>query len=371
VVLAHGDRTGLIQAVEGLRNGRKLIVFFNFDRQSIPPVPGIGGTFSSDVKEPMFRVLLESLTEERKGIDLCIYTRGGDTNSVWPLVSLLREYDTDFQVLVPFRCHSAGTLLSLAASKIIMCPISELSPIDPSTGNQFNPRDSFNHNLPLAISVEDVNAFRDFVRAHYGEDFDSLTVEQKVEILTPSLNKLLEQVHPLALGNVQRAHMQIRKLAHKLLRLGNPDLDTENIINSLTSDMCSHLHMINRHEAQEIFGKNKVIFAEKELSEALNVLLYKYEKEFKLRETFVLQVHMGSDLEKEEDFLAGVVESDSWSYVYKTKVKITQSTKLPSNVQVQIPPGQPLPLIPGLPKHAQVDILSQGWTREYPIEEGE
>jgi len=32
-------------------------------------------------------------------------------------------------------------------------------------------------------------------------------------------------------------------------------------------------------------------------------------------------------------------------------------------VQVQLPPGQPMPLIPGLPRQYNVQVTSQGWMR--------
>jgi hypothetical protein len=113
-------------------------------------------------KSRCFRVLKESAAQA-KGIHVCLYTRGGDTNSVWPIVSVIREFDPDFEVLVPFRCHGSGTLLALGARRIITVPLSELSPIDPSTGNQFNPPDPFTPGSRLAISVEDVQAYAEFL----------------------------------------------------------------------------------------------------------------------------------------------------------------------------------------------------------------
>jgi ClpP class serine protease len=46
---------------------------------------------------------------------------------VWPLVTLLRQYCKRLAVLVPFRAHSAGTLISLGADEIVMLPGSELA----------------------------------------------------------------------------------------------------------------------------------------------------------------------------------------------------------------------------------------------------
>jgi hypothetical protein len=53
--------------------------------------------------------------------------------------------------------------LAIAAKRIIMSPIGELSPIDPTTANQFNPRDQ-NNQASLGIGVEDVTAYQEFWR---------------------------------------------------------------------------------------------------------------------------------------------------------------------------------------------------------------
>ena len=131
------ERKALIQAVEKHRGGRRLVCFFNFDRNADPAIPGLSTQFHEGVMEALFHVLKES--NAKAGIDLCLYTRGGDTNAVWPLISLMRQFDPDFEVLVPFRCHSSGTLAALGARRIILTSLSELSPLDPTTGNQFNP----------------------------------------------------------------------------------------------------------------------------------------------------------------------------------------------------------------------------------------
>lgn len=162
--MPYDERKELMKKVEDLRDGRTLVALFNFDRVSSPELPGVQTQLQSDLKECLYRILKESPTDA--GIDVYLYTRGGDTNSVWPIVCLLREFDPDFQVLVPFRAHSAGTMLSLAAKKIVMTALGELSPIDPTTGNQFNPLNPDPNAGPgsrLGISVEDVRAYQDLV----------------------------------------------------------------------------------------------------------------------------------------------------------------------------------------------------------------
>ena len=73
-------------------------------------------------------------------IDLLLHTVGGDINAAEKIVSMLRSAvgtQSRFRVIVPDFAKSAGTLIALAADKILMSDSSELGPIDP----QFPKRD--------------------------------------------------------------------------------------------------------------------------------------------------------------------------------------------------------------------------------------
>lgn len=359
--MTYEERKAALKAVQELRGGRALLAFLNFDRQAEPAIPGLSTQFHADVKEALFRILKESDTS--KGVDLMLYTRGGDTNAVWPLVSLIREFDPDFEVLIPFRCHSSGTLAALGGKKIILTRLSELSPIDPSTGNQFNPRDPVNPGSALAISVEDVRAYREFVLRQAGLSPTAEEEEGRAipASLLPFVQQLTNQVHPLALGNVYRVLQQIEQLADNLLSLHPFDgEDRATIVKALTTKFYSHLHMINRDEAKTILGQ-RVEFATAALGDALDAALRTYEDSFGLRRKFFLGGHLSGQREAEVRFVGAVAESTEWSYLFETRAMIRQVAKPPANVQIQVPFGQPMPLVPGLPVETQVEIRAQGW----------
>ena len=356
----YEERKALLKRVETLRAGRCLVCFLNFDRLSEPPLPGLSTQFHADVKEALFRVLKES--DPQEDVDLLLYTRGGDTNAVWPLVSLIREFDEDFEVLVPFRCHSSGTLATLGSKRIVLTDLSELSPIDPSTGNQFNPRDPADPKSGMAISVEDVRAYRSFIV----EQLTGIKEDNDDESpLSPEalslLQRLASEVHPLALGNVHRVLQQIKQLAKNLLNL-HPVAgeDPQKIVSALTTKFFSHLHMINRHEAKDILG-DRVEFASDELADALDDVLRAYEGGFALRQKFYLRNLLDRDPEVPFRFVGAVLESATRSYLFETAGVVRQVAKPPPNVQVQVPVGQPIPLVPGMPRETQVEVTSQGW----------
>jgi hypothetical protein len=360
------ERQAALARIEDLR-GRRLITICNLDRAADPPqLPGLATQFQDDIKEPLFRVLKETV---RRGdqLDLFLYTRGGATNAVWPVAGLLREFDPNFQVLIPFRAHSSGTMLAIAASKIVMTPLSELSPIDPTTANQFNPREPTNQQAKLGIAVEDVTSYQEFWKQALGfESKDNgLTPEQKYSLLQPHIARLSTEIHPLALGNVQRVYMQMRVLAKQLLEHhhGSNQPKISKIIDSLTKEYYSHHHMINRHEAKKILGSDHVQFAGVKLAAELDLLLRQYEKDFAMRRMFHLGRFMEDDVEKSARFVSGVVESTKWSYLNYMELKIRQYLAPPAGVQIQVPPGAAPPLVPGLPRRFEWQVVEQGWSR--------
>lgn len=363
--MTRETRLPYIKKIQELRGGRILVSLMNFDRHSVPTIQGLNSIFDSQVKEPLFRVLKESI-KNNEGIDLFLYTRGGEINAVWPIVNLIREFDPDFCVLVPFRCHSAGTLVALGAKNIVMGMISELSPIDPTTGNRFNPSDARDANSKLGISVEDVQAYRDFLLEQFKISTDSGNgndTEGWRHLIQPLWAQLVGEVHPLALGNVHRVSKQIEKLAKRLLAFHEKDgEDIEKTVKSLTTHFYSHIHMIDRHESKEILG-DRVEFAEAPLNSAMDDLLGQYKKDFLLWKPFFLSPEMGDEPEKTCKFVAGVTETSEWSYLLRTDIKVLQHSKLPSTINLQLPAGQKLPLISGLPREYPLEIVSQGWER--------
>jgi hypothetical protein len=181
---------------------------------------------------------------EHERIALALYTRGGDTNTPWPLINAIRANCEKVTILVPYVAHSAGTLLTLGGDEILMTKYSTLSPIDPTVANAFNPMDPVAQGNRLPIAVEDVMAFLELAEKSGGESAKA-----------DAFRRLAESVHPLALGNVQRSINQIRQLAEKMLRRAGsqaPADQIEAMIDRLTTQSYSHAHQFTRDEAMAI-----------------------------------------------------------------------------------------------------------------------
>lgn len=66
-----------------------------------------------------------------KNLTLLLHTPGGVTNAAETLVAYLRSKFTDIEVIIPTYAMSAGTMISLAANRLVMGRQSQLGPIDP------------------------------------------------------------------------------------------------------------------------------------------------------------------------------------------------------------------------------------------------
>ena len=322
-------------------------------------MPGLNTQLSTEAQLFFYDQL--RLIGKSENLDLFLYTRGGQTDSIWPLVNLFREYSKVFSVLIPFRAHSAGTLLSLGANKIIMSEAAELSPIDPTTGNQFNPLDETN-NKRRGISVEDVTSYIDLAK-----DTTKVGLQDSDQILEV-FKRLSEEVHPLALGNVNRVHNQIKILAEKLLQLHLKEEKEKakitKIVDQLTRSLYSHTHAINRREAKQILGSDLIVEAEPSLQKLIWELYEDYAETLNLRKTLCQDEVLEQAKESSEfSFIGAFIESENRSFVYKAKCEITVSSKIPKGINIQVPQGQVIPrIIEGFPLQIQdIKVLSFGW----------
>ncbi len=338
---------GLIERIEQKRHS-KVIVYLTGDR--LP----FGARIAEDAVRPLYDHLLnlEFDGNGEKRIDLFLYSRGGDVSVPWRIVSMIREFCDEFNVLIPYRAQSAATLLSMGADNIIMGKKAELGPIDPTLvkatiGETAVP--------PQEIAVEDVNSFLSFVkeRANINDQ----------DAVANILGSLINQIGPLTLGSVNRQHHHIRLVARKLLTSRREKLDEEKIstiIETLTEKIYSHGHAIGRREAKDIGLPVK--YPDDELENLMWGLYLKYEEFLELREPIHPEIILKDQEQYQiEDMPIAVIESSKKLHIFKTNVELKRKRNMPPNPQININLGLQLP--PGvnpqqLPQQAQ-QIINQ------------
>lgn len=167
--------------------------------------------------------------------------------TAWSIVSLIRQFCDDFEVIVPSKCLSAGTMVAIGADRIVMTKQATLGPIDPGINTPLNPRTEGGVRVP--VSVEAIRGYLELAK-------DELGIADQAS-LANILMGLSEKIHPLVLGEYHRARLQIKMLARRLLSHQISDEEQiRQVIDFLSSDSGSHDYTISLREAREELGLN-------------------------------------------------------------------------------------------------------------------
>ncbi len=302
-------------------------------------------------------------------LDIFLVSNGGDGTVPWRLVALFREFAAAFNVLIPYRAYSAASLLALGADEIVMHPFAELGPIDPTVSNEFNPEDPITRQK-RAISVEDVTAYVHFIKETVG-----ITHEDE---LVRAIEILAQQVHPIALGNIERFISQSRMIARKILRTHMADTEShtiDEIVENLASRLYFHGHPINRKEAKEELKLKVKTDLTANLEKWMWELYRDFEAEFQNADQFNPALELAAAAAQaaqtappqqipgqpgsmpaapapafiDRDLLHAVIESEGLSSRYLSKHRYMR-------MQILMPP-QPIPQVA-----VQDEMLEAGWS---------
>ncbi len=116
-------------------------------------------------------------------IDFLLHTGGGDIDAAEKIVSMLRAAvgkEGRFRVVVPDFAKSAGTLIGLAADRVLMSDSSELGPIDP----QFSKKDG-DGNVRWHSVLNYLNAY-ELICAQLRDNPDDLPAKVMLSKLDPT-----------------------------------------------------------------------------------------------------------------------------------------------------------------------------------------
>jgi len=344
--MASAERRQKIMKLAKLRDSF-VITYVTGDRPNAPAI------ILEDVVRLFYEQLLQidKLKKKPKRIDLFLYSRGGDTSVPWRLVPTVREFASEFNCLVPFKAHSAATLVALGADEIIMGRKGELGPIDPNITTPFNPVDPSDptKTRKFPISVEDVVSYIALLE-------DKVKLKGKSKEVTEAFGHLAREVNPLALGAVNRQHSMIRLLGTKLLKQRaskGTEAEIKAIVDHLTEKLYFHGHAVNRREATHDIGLH-VKDASQEVERAMWELFLTYEADMKLREPFYPYSFFENnpeDTHEERELLITAIETGKKSFCQYADAQITRKRAIPQNLQLNM--NFQLPPIPAGQQQAQ------------------
>lgn len=335
------ERRALLSAIEDQR-GTRAVAYVTSDR------PNLSAIIAGDAV-PIIADHLRPIADDGKDLDLVLYSRGGQSSVPWNLVSTIREFcgERKFNVLIPFRAHSAATMIAIGADEIVMTRKAELGPIDTTLQGPYSPRDQ--HGNPLPVSAEDMMGYFSLLER---------VADARPDEQAAAFHKLAEHVHPIGIGNVHRMLRQTELVAMRLLgtRLRPPDESAaRNVAQLLASEIYDHNHAISRTEARRNIGLTTVVNAEEVGVDASLWTLYEdYKDMFEFNVPFDPNSHMiENELELHEwpGMPLACVESTGRSDVFRQDMRVRRIRQVPPKVDLNFSNlGMPPINIPELPE---------------------
>lgn len=155
--------------------GRNVIAYYSGFLQA-PPEPQMQHRAAiDDLDKNSFMAAIHGL-DRSLGLDLILHTPGGDLAAAESLVEYIRDMFPgttgvpDIRVIVPQMAMSAGTLIALASSSIVMGKHSSLGPIDPQFGgiSAYNILDEFEQARNEITQLPNLAGLWGPILSHYG-----------------------------------------------------------------------------------------------------------------------------------------------------------------------------------------------------------
>ena len=124
-------REALIRELEYKRKSRVITMIHRQESLGFLGIP-LFRFITIEDSEQVLRAI--RMTPDDMAIDFIIHTPGGLALAATQIANALRDHKGEVRVIVPHYAMSGGTLIALAADKIIMDPHAVLGPVDPQIG---------------------------------------------------------------------------------------------------------------------------------------------------------------------------------------------------------------------------------------------
>ena len=223
----HAETQQLIREIEA-HTGVHLVVYWN--------------SYSGEVSYNDLRALRSVLgvTGRQKRLALMVKSDGGNGQIALQMASLLRHYAKSVDAYVPLGAESAATMLALCADLVHMGPLGSLSAIDTSISHDLAPKDKDDD--PVRVRIEELDRAMRLWKAGEPAGTDS-----------NPYSEMFRHVHPLVVGDADRAASLAKRLCNQILALHMKDAERrERISDLLNGRYPTHGYPIGLDEARRI-----------------------------------------------------------------------------------------------------------------------
>lgn len=206
---------------------------------------------------------INAIEHRRKNVGLLLTTGGGDPNSAFRFARFLKRKYDQVTLYVFGICKSAGTLLALAADKIVMSDFGELGPLDIQSIKEEDVRresvlttQQAVKSVAKQVSVMFTSCLREILKAdgdETGESYGNISLKTAEDIASSIAIGLFEPIagklEPIRMGKLER-DMQI---AYDYGSLLNQAMAENGSLYKLITGYPSHEFVIDYEEAKTLF----------------------------------------------------------------------------------------------------------------------
>ena len=247
---------------------------------------------------------IESRIEKKEKAEkacLILITLGGDADAAFRIARALRHHYSHLDVLIPDVCKSAGTLICIAADRLIFGDRGEIGPLDVQI---FKPDELSDWVSGLdifqsltALQNQMLESFRDsFVYIRRGTRLQiKVVAEFANELAKAFISPIVGKIDPVTLGQHQRA-LQIASDYGKRLDEMSRSMKPR-ALRMLVEGYPDHGFVIDRREARERLFKN----VDKPDADETMVLLYEWARTIIPQEQSVYNSLLAKDTPRIED----------------------------------------------------------------------
>ncbi len=197
--------------------------------------------------------------DKKKKICLILVTLGGDPNAAYRISrALYHHYRNNIEILIPDICKSAGTLLCIGASKLIIGDRGELGPLDiqlRKPDEMFEQMSGLNIMQTInQLQQQVLNSFEDYLITIRSRS--RISTKMAAEIATKLsevfITPISEKIDALTIGEHQRAMTVGFEYGSRL----NKTMKSlkEGALEKLLTSYPSHSFVIDRKEASTLFN---------------------------------------------------------------------------------------------------------------------
>lgn len=216
--------------------------------------------FNGDISRNVQQKFVATVTKRRRrpNVILVLVTPGGDIDAAYRIGRCLQKHYGVVTVFVTGQCKGSGTLVAIAANKLVFSEFGELGPLNV----QLDKRDhslEVGSNLDAALVKLQLSSWTAFKEAALAIEEASdgrmtfkMAAELSCELTTRLFGNLYSQIDPIRIGEKSRAMVVAREYGERLSG-ESWNLQVPGSLEQLVSSYASHGFVIDFEEAQGIF----------------------------------------------------------------------------------------------------------------------